>query len=221
MSGSEIPELPGIGSPPMRDYKGGSLTVAIMDNLNYIDSYKTTIAGGTTMGNKAVPVSLKYTNNQLIGLSLLRVLIGWHLLYEGVAKLLNPYWSSAAYLLDVQWIFSGLAKSIVANPVVLGIVDYLNMWGLTLIGLALMLGLLGRYASIAGMVLLLIYYFFTPPLLGLEYSRPWEGSYIIVNKNLIEACALYVLYVFPTSNIIGLDRLIFRNNTQPTEDLLT
>lgn len=173
------------------------------------------------MGNKAVPVSLKYTNNQLIGLSLLRVLIGWHLLYEGVAKLLNPYWSSAAYLLDVQWIFSGLAKSIVANPVVLGIVDYLNMWGLTLIGLALMLGLLGRYASIAGMVLLLIYYFFTPPLLGLEYSRPWEGSYIIVNKNLIEACALYVLYVFPTSNIIGLDRLIFRNNTQPTEDLLT
>ncbi|NOZ04527.1 MAG: DoxX subfamily, partial [FCB group bacterium] len=82
-------------------------------------------------------------------------------------------------------------------------------------------GLLGRYASLAGMVLLLIYYFFTPPLLGLEYSRPWEGSYIIVNKNLIEACALYVLYVFPTSNIIGLDRLIFRNNTQPTEDALT
>ncbi|MEE3301924.1 MAG: DoxX subfamily, partial [Candidatus Neomarinimicrobiota bacterium] len=44
--------------------------------------------------------------------------------------------------------------------------------------------------------------------LGLEYSRPGEGSYIIVNKNLIEACALWVLYVFPTGHIIGLDRLL-------------
>jgi len=42
----------------------------------------------------------------------------------------------------------------------------------------------------------------------LEYSKPGEGSYIIVNKNLIEAGALYVLYLFPTSQLIGLDRLI-------------
>ena len=35
---------------------------------------------------------------QLYGLVTLRVLIGWHFLYEGVSKLINPYWSSAAYL---------------------------------------------------------------------------------------------------------------------------
>ena len=35
---------------------------------------------------------------QLYGLVVLRVLIGWHFLYEGIAKLLNPYWSSAAFL---------------------------------------------------------------------------------------------------------------------------
>jgi len=52
----------------------------------------------------------------------------------------------------------------------------------------------------------LLYYLFAPPFLGLEYSRPGEGSYIIVNKNLIEACALWVLYAFPTGHVIGLDR---------------
>ena len=51
---------------------------------------------------------------------------------------------------------------------------------------------------------------FAPPLVGLEYGKPNEGSYIVVNKNLIEACALWVLYVFPTSQYIGIDR--FMNN---------
>ncbi len=63
---------------------------------------------------------------QLYGLVTLRVLIGWHFLYEGISKLINPYWSSAAYLLDSKWIFSGLAKTIVANPTLLSISDYVN-----------------------------------------------------------------------------------------------
>jgi len=70
-----------------------------------------------------------------------------------------------------------------------------------------MLGVFSRYACIGGMVLISLYYLFSPPLLGLEYSRPGEGSYLIVNKNLIEIFALYILYLFPTSHKIGLDRL--------------
>ena len=143
---------------------------------------------------------------QLYGLVTLRVLIGWHLLYEGVSKLINPYWSSAAYLLDSKWIFSGLAETIVSNPVLLGVSDNVNMWGLTLVGLSLLLGIFSRYTALVGMVFVLLYYLFAPPLLGLEYSRPGEGSYIIVNKNLIEACALWLMYTFPTGHIIGLDR---------------
>jgi thiosulfate dehydrogenase [quinone] large subunit len=60
--------------------------------------------------------SIIVNNSQLYGLVTLRVLIGWHILYEGVSKLINPYWSSAAYLLDSKWIFSDLAKTIVSNP---------------------------------------------------------------------------------------------------------
>ena len=157
--------------------------------------------------------SIIVNNHQLYGLVALRVLIGWHILYEGVSKLINPYWSSAAYLLDSKWIFSGLAKTIVSNPTLLTISDYVNMWGLTLVGLCLLLGVFSRQAALSGMVFISLYYFFAPPFLGLEYSRPGEGSYIIVNKNLIEACALFVLYHFPTSHLIGLDRILFKSET--------
>lgn len=149
---------------------------------------------------------MNYSRLQLISLTVLRVLVGWHLLYEGVSKLINPYWSSAAYLLDSKWLLSGVAETIVTNPTLLSISDNVNMWGLTLIGTLLLLGLFTRHAAVAGAILVLLYYLFAPPFLGLEYSKPAEGSYLIVNKNLIEACTLWVLYVLPTSHIIGLDR---------------
>ena len=150
--------------------------------------------------------NLDYSTYQLSGLVVLRVLIGWHFPYEGIAKLLNPYWSSAAYLLDSKWLFSGLAKIIVSDPVLLSISDYVNMWGLTLVGASLLLGLFSQYTALIGMGFVILYYLFAPPFLGLEFSKPGEGSYLIVNKNLIEACALWVIYLFPTSHIIGLDR---------------
>ena len=95
--------------------------------------------------------SIKENDFQFYGLVVLRVLIGWHFLYEGVSKLINPYWSSAAYLLDSKWIFSGLAKTIVSNPTLLTISDNVNMWGLTLVGASLLLGLFSKYGSLAGM----------------------------------------------------------------------
>lgn len=150
--------------------------------------------------------NLDYSTYQLSGLVVLRVLIGWHFLYEGIAKLLNPYWSSAAYLLDSKWLLSGLAETIVSDPVLLSISDSVNMWGLTLVGVSLLLGLFSQYTALIGMGFVILYYLFAPPFLGLEFSKPGEGSYLIVNKNLIEACALWVIYSFPTSHIIGLDR---------------
>jgi thiosulfate dehydrogenase [quinone] large subunit len=139
----------------------------------------------------------------------LRVLIGWHFLYEGLAKAFNPYWSSTGYLLEAKGPLAGFFTSIVANPTALRIVDWLNIWGLTAIGLGLMLGLLTRPAAIAGAVLLVLYYLCNPPFIGYTYSAPTEGSYLIVNKNLIELCALIVLALFPTGRIVGLDRLVF------------
>ena len=160
---------------------------------------------------------MNYSRLRLISLTVLRILVGWHLLYEGISKLINPYWSSAAFLLDSKWLLSGVAQTIVANPTLLSISDNVNMWGLTLVGALLLLGLFARYAAVAGAILVLLYYFFAPPFFGLEYSKPAEGSYLIVNKNLIEACALWALYMFPSSDIIGLDRFFKKQITKGEE----
>jgi len=151
-----------------------------------------------------------YSSFQLTALVILRMMIGWHLLYEGISKLINPYWSSASYLMESKWIFSGWFQAIVANPTALKVVDFLNEWGLVAIGIGLIAGILTNVATIAGLVLLLLYYLATPPLVGLSYSIPSEGSYLIINKTLIEAAALLVLAVFPTGKRIGFDAWLFK-----------
>jgi thiosulfate dehydrogenase [quinone] large subunit len=151
-----------------------------------------------------------YSHFQLTTLVLLRVLIGWHFLYEGIAKLIKPGWSAIGYLLQSKWILSGIFHWMANNETVISVVNFLNIWGLILIGFALMVGLLSRFASIAGIVLILLYYLCNPPFVGLHYAIPSEGNYIIINKNVIEMAALLVVFSLPTSQIIGLDYLILK-----------
>ena len=150
----------------------------------------------------------------------LRLIIGWHILYEGFAKLLIPNWSSVGFLKESQWILKGFSNWIISNPGVLNAVDFLNTWGLIAIGAGLIMGLFTRVAAISGAILLFIYYLNNPPLIGLEYSVPAEGSYLIVSKTLIESVALVLLAVFPSGSFAGLDILIsrFRNRNNNMED---
>ena len=147
---------------------------------------------------------------QLTTLVLLRVLMGWHILYEGIAKLLIPNWTSASFLNESQWILSGFSNWVISNDGVLQVVDFMNTWGLIAIGLGLMLGLFTRLSAFAGAALLFIYYLNNPPLMGLEYSLPSEGNYLIVSKTLIEAIALLALAGFPTGSVFGLDIFVSR-----------
>ena len=150
------------------------------------------------------------SNSQIFWLVTLRVVIGWHFLYEGVVKLANPNWSSAGYLIDSQGFLKGFFYWLASDSAMLNVVDFLNVWGLIAIGLGLILGLLTRIALWAGVVLLGFYYFSHPPCIGMSYGLPMEGSYLIVNKTLIELIAMVVLGLFPTGMAIGVDRLIFR-----------
>jgi thiosulfate dehydrogenase [quinone] large subunit len=162
----------------------------------------------------------RYTSAQAGLLGALRILIGWHLLYEGVVKLWNPGWSAGGYLMDSQGAFAELFYALAANPQVLAVIDFLNVWGLILVGLGLIAGLFTRLALIGGIVLLSLYYLSHPPLIGVKYALPSEGSYLFVNKNLIEIVAMAVLLVFPTGRMRGLDGLLQRwrqrNRTEPT-----
>jgi thiosulfate dehydrogenase [quinone] large subunit len=142
----------------------------------------------------------------------LRFLIGWHLLYEGIYKLVHPEWSSIAFLAQSEWIFSGIAEWIISDAGLLHVVDMLNTWGLIAIGLGLVLGLFTRPAAIAGTVLLMLYYLFNPPFIGAGISVPLEGNYLLVNKNLIEAVTLVLIAVSPAAKRFGLDMLIANNS---------
>jgi thiosulfate dehydrogenase (quinone) large subunit len=158
-----------------------------------------------------------YTPMQRYVLVVLRMLIGWHLLYEGFSKLLIPNWSSLGFLKESKWILAGFARFVMAHDTVLNVVNFLNTWGLIAIGLGLIFGLFTRLACISGASLLLLYYLNNPPLIGLEYSVPSEGNYLVVSKTLIESVALVLLAVFPTSFTFGLDMFIekyknFKNN---------
>ncbi len=152
--------------------------------------------------------SKPFTNLQAMTLVVLRLLIGWHLLFEGISKLMIPGWSSLGFLSESQWIMAGIAKWIIAHDAVLQVVDFMNIWGLIAIGLGLILGLFTRAAAISGAILVLLYYFNNAPIIGIEYSIPAEGSNLVVSKTLIEAIALFVLAVFPTDTFWGLDALI-------------
>jgi thiosulfate dehydrogenase [quinone] large subunit len=147
---------------------------------------------------------------QLAAIVVLRVLIGWHFLYEGVAKLTAPSWSAAGFLRQARGPLADLFHGMAAHPNVLEIVNPLNAWGLTLIGLGLILGGFTRLAAGSGIVLLLSYYLCNPPFVGYFYSLPTEGNYLIVNKNLVEMAALAVVLVTGSGRAAGLDRIIDR-----------
>lgn len=144
----------------------------------------------------------------LIALTLLRVVIGWHFLYEGVAKLSAASWSAAGYLQQARGPLAGPFRSLAAQPNLLDTINLVTMWGLTVVGLLLILGLFTRLASLAGMAFVLLFYLAAPPWVGYFYALPSEGSYLIVNKNLVELCALLVILMTGSGRFAGIDRIL-------------
>jgi thiosulfate dehydrogenase [quinone] large subunit len=150
----------------------------------------------------------KLSRWSMIAITILRVVVGWHFLYEGIAKLTAPSWSAAGYLKQARGPFASLFKGLAADPNMLANADVITMWGLTLVGLLLVLGLFTRLACIGGIGFILMFYLCNPPFVGYFYSIPSEGSYLVVNKNLVELCALIVIFETGSGRFAGLDRLV-------------
>ena len=150
---------------------------------------------------------MKKTNSITIWLlTALRIVIGWHFLYEGLAKLANPNWSSSLYLMESKWLFSGFFHWLIGNSTTLHIVDFLNIWGLIIIGFCLFVGLFTRPAAISGALLLLLYYVANPPFV--PSTIPSTSHFYILNYNLIEAIVLIVLASFRKEALWGIQRLV-------------
>ena len=114
----------------------------------------------------------RLSRRALAAITVLRVVVGWHFLYEGVAKLTAPSWSAAGYLKQARGPFADLFRWLASQPNLLGNADLITMWGLTLVGVFLILGLFTRLASLAGIGFILLFYLCNPPLVGYFYSIP-------------------------------------------------
>jgi len=84
-----------------------------------------------------------------------------------------------------------------------------TMCGLLILGLLLIVGLATPLAALGAAGLLMMFYFAMPPWPGLPANPMAEGTYLIMNKTLIEALALLAIAALPTGFWFGLDALAF------------
>ena len=156
-----------------------------------------------------------YSPVQQGALILLRTVIGWHFLYEGYYKLTSPawsptgtplpHWTSLGYLKGASGPLAGLFQRMVSAGWTSWI-DRTVKVGLLLIGLSLILGLFTKVGSWGALFFLALFYLLYVPLIGVPQPNN-EGTYLIVNKTLIEAVAVFVLITFDTGAIAGIDLL--------------
>ena len=59
---------------------------------------------------------IEYSTTQLTILIVLRLIVGYHFLYEGLDKLLSYNWTAAGFLNQANWIFAGMFHSIADSP---------------------------------------------------------------------------------------------------------
>jgi thiosulfate dehydrogenase (quinone) large subunit len=155
-----------------------------------------------------------YSNLHILLFSFLRILIGWHFVFEGFTKLFSTRtWTAKYTLQESVEPFASAFKAMRTNPSTMNYINSVNMNGLILIVLSLFIGLFAWPLKLLGILLLLFYYFANPPFTSLVASTQVEGNYWIVNKALIALAALFVLLVFPISHIAGIDRYIQKKNS--------
>lgn len=127
--------------------------------------------------------------------TVLRLLLGWFMLIDGAQILMTPNWTAAGFLNNALTFHSFYAWF--ALPINSWWVDPLNSWGITLVGVALLLGVYVRPAAWAGAALMILYYF---P----HYSFPTVPHGFIVEEHIIDAAAFVFIAVFPPAQSFGI-----------------
>ena len=90
-------------------------------------------------------MEMAFSRGSMIAITVLRVLVGWHFLYEGLTKLNAASWSSAGYLKAARGPLAGFFHGLAANPGQLANADMVTMWGLTI---AIPLAVLGSMVQV-------------------------------------------------------------------------
>lgn len=137
------------------------------------------------------------TQFQKISFFLLRIAVGWMMFYAGITKVIDPTWSAAGYLKGAK-MFMGFYQWLL-TPGILPIINFVNEWGLTLLGLSLIFGVFVRLSSFLGVILMLLYYF---PILDFPYPNPHA---YIVDEHIIYIAVLLLFASFRAGRTWGLE----------------
>lgn len=127
----------------------------------------------------------------------LRLSLGWLFFWAGITKILNPAWTSQKYLEGAK-AFAGFYHFL-ASSSLLPYTNFINEWGLALIGVSLMLGVFVRLSGILGAVLMLLYYL---PILDFPYPNAHS---FLVDEHIVYAAALLLLAAFRAGRTFGLE----------------
>lgn len=86
-------------------------------------------------------------------------------------------------------------------------IDWRTMWGLTIFGLLLMVGLFTRLSALGGAALLTLFYLAMPPWPGVQEIPSIEHN-LFVNKVFVEMLALLAIAAMPSGKWFGIDAAI-------------
>lgn len=138
---------------------------------------------------------------------LLRLVMAWVFLQAGLDKLFDPDWSAEGYMdpttqfgVGEENPLSGFFADLAANA---GLVDPLVIYGQILIGLALLFGILLRFAVFWGAVQMFMFWLASLEgglLEGLPVEHGW-----VVNSDVVYIILLFGLGAWGAGRILGLD----------------
>ncbi|MDQ6984918.1 MAG: DoxX family protein [Candidatus Dojkabacteria bacterium] len=136
---------------------------------------------------------MRTINKRSLIIVILRISIGFIFLYSGIDKLLNDF-SSEGYL---AYATSGPFKDFFSEMAGNSIIDFLVVYGQIGIGLSLLLGVLTRFGSICGVIMMVLFYISALPA---EHGP--------IDDHIIYALVFIQLGIFGAGRYLGVDKYI-------------
>ncbi|WP_259519276.1 DoxX family protein [Halanaeroarchaeum sp. HSR-CO] len=125
----------------------------------------------------------------------MRLSVGWVLFDTGMWRLSNPTWSTAGLFGTVSpanplsGVFAFLGESLA------WLLDPLLVWGLVVVGAALIFGVAVRLSAAIGVAILSLLWAASLPL----------GNAFLVDQHVVYIFVLFALWTFGAGRIVGLD----------------
>lgn len=161
------------------------------------------------------------------GIFLLRIILGWGFLYAGLAKFLDiegsgtPFSAFGFLKFATGGTWPGMAEGEVVNPTsgfwvgltayptVIDVINVLVVFGEIAIGVALILGLVTRFAGIMGAL-----------MMALFWVAAWDFEHGFVNNQLLYGVTSLFLAYINAGLYYGLDAVIARGEMVRRSPLL-